>query len=302
MTVAIFALLLGLAGAYTVRQVLQQPQAAAAAAAAAPRNQTIAFASTDLVPGKVLAMGDIVIMSLSAEQVKRRKVPADAMTNSQYLVGRILKNTLKKGEPFLTTDLYAEGLGPTVGERLKPGYRAVTIPVTDLAAVSGFATTGSMVDVLFRAEEREGVAEATFTLVEGVEVLAYGQSTVPGSRTGRSAVAGMVTLAVTPKQASALQLATGHGEMMLTVRNPEDIAAGGSPTRMTLDQLLGVQYSGPRRMEIYRGGSRQTLLFQNNQVVGDDLTTTPQPQTAPVAAQPAGGVDVTSAVRPNGGN
>jgi pilus assembly protein CpaB len=302
MTVAIFALLLGLAGAYTVRQVLQQPQAAAAAAAVAPRNQTIAFASTELVPGKTLSMGDIVMMSLSPDQLKRRKVPADAMTSSQFLVGRILKNALKKGEPFLTTDLYAEGLGPTVGERLKPGFRAVTIPVSDLAAVSGFATPGSMVDVLFRAEEREGVSEATFTLVEGVEVLAYGQSTVPGSRSGRAATsAGMVTLAVTPKQAASLQLATGHGEMMLTVRNPQDVVSGDAPSRMTLDQLLGVQYSGPRRMEIYRGGSRQTLLFQNNQVVGDDLTSTPRTQ-APVVAQPNGGVDVTAADRPNVGN
>ena len=78
MTVAIFALLLGLAGAYTVRQVLQQPSAAAAAAAA-PRNQSIAFASTDLTPGKTLTLGDIVMMSLSPDQLKRRKVPADAM-------------------------------------------------------------------------------------------------------------------------------------------------------------------------------------------------------------------------------
>lgn len=296
MTVAIFALLLGLAGAYTVRQVLQQPQAAAAAAAAAPRNQTIAFASTELVPGKVLALGDIVMMSLSPDQVKRRKVPADAMTSSQFLVGRILKNPLKKGDPFLTTDLYPEGLGPTVSERLKPGFRAVTIPVTDLAAVSGFATPGSLVDVLFRTEEREGLAETTFSLVEGVEVLAYGQSTVPGSRAGRTAApAGMVTLAVTPKQAAALQLATGHGEMTLAVRHPEDVAAGNNPSRMTLDQLLGVQYSGPRRMEIYRGGARQTLLFQNNQVIGDDLTAAPGTQPVRAANQNPSGVNVTAA-------
>ena len=304
MTVAIFALLLGLAGAYTVRQVLQQPSAAAAAAAAAPRNQSIAFASTDLTPGKTLTLGDIVMMSLSPDQLKRRKVPADAMAGSQFLVGRILKSPLKKGDPFLTTDLYPDGLGPSVADRLKPGFRAVTISVSDLAAVSGFASPGSYVDVMFRVEQRDLSPETTLTLVEGVEVLAYGQSTVPGTRAGAK---GMVTLAVTPKQAAALQVATGHGEMMLAMRSPNDLASSGDGNRTTLDQLLGQQYAGPRRLEIYRGGARQTLLFQNNQVVGDDYTSAPArgPATplvnAPVGAAPNGDVGVTAVTRtPNG--
>ncbi len=173
MTVAIFALLTGLAGAYTVRQYLQQPKAEATPAGASAQ-PTIALASTDLVAGKTLVLGDIVVMSLSPEQVKRRNVPADAMTNTQFIVGRVLKNALKRGDSFLTTDLYPDGMGPSVVERLKPGLRAVTVPVTDLAAVSGFATPGSMVDVLFRVEARGTIPETLVTLVENVEVLANG--------------------------------------------------------------------------------------------------------------------------------
>jgi pilus assembly protein CpaB len=285
MTVAIFALLTGLAGAYTVRQYLQQPKAEAAAAARV-RNTTIAMASTDLVAGKTLVLGDIVVMSLSPEQVKRRNVPADAMTNTQFIVGRVLKNALKKGDSFLTTDLYPDGMGPSVVERLKPGLRAVTVPVTDLAAVSGFATPGSMVDVLFRVEARGTIPETLVTLVENVEVLANGQSTVPGVRGKIGAQLGMVTLAVTPKQASSLQVAIGHGDMTLAMRNPDDVAADAGQSRMTLDQLLGMQYFGPKRMEIIRGGSRETLLFQDNQFLGSDQVNGGAPAAAPVTTNP----------------
>lgn len=281
MTVAIFALLTGLGGAYTVRQYLQQPKAEAAPAARV-RNSSIAVASTDLVAGKTLVLGDIVVMSLSPEQIKRRNIPADAMTNTQFIVGRVLKEPLKKGDHFLTTSLYPDGMGPSVVERLKPGFRAVTVPVTDMAAVSGFATPGSMVDVLFRVEARGTTPEVLMTLVENVEVLAYGQSTVPGIRSKVGTAVGMVTLAVTPKQASSLQVAAGHGDMTLVMRNPEDFAAEEGQKRMTLDQLLGLEFSGPKRMEIIRGGSRETLLFENNQFLGSDQVNSPAPVGAPV--------------------
>lgn len=313
MTVAIFALLLGLAGAYTVRQYMQPAPKAEAAAPKPPVNQGVAFASNDLIPGKVISFGDIVVMSLSPEQVKRRKLPPDAMTNTRFIIGRTLKTPLKKGDPFLTTDLYPEGMGPSVVERLKPGLRALTIPVNDLAAVSGFATPGSTVDVLFRSEESDVRPETLMTIVENVEVLAHGQSVVPGMKDSTTAgrPTGMVTLAVSPEQAASLQVAIGHGELSLALRNPGDATlATGERSRMTLDRLMGIEgRNQPRRIEVFHGGSRQILQFQDNAFLDERFSgrnaepirtsqsapaqsapaATPNPAAAAVPADRAGG-------------
>lgn len=315
MTVAIFALLIGLAGAYTVRQYLTRP-APAEAVVRPPAPQVISLASNDLSSGKTIAMGDIVVAPMTIEEIKRRKIPGDAMTSPTMLIGRILKNPITKGKPFLTSDLYPDGMGPTVAERLKPGFRAVTVPVTDIAAVSGFATPGSMVDVLFRAAAQEELPETGMTLVERVEVLAYGASVVTGmkEKSRGSTPANMVTLAVTPRQAAALQVVVGHGELSLALRNPDDppLFADGVAPKLTLEQLLGLSRPSASRLEIYYGASRQTLKFDRSVLVDeqwDGQPLSPPNPAAPPAPQPepdnaAGDPEVTtSRVRatPRGG-
>lgn len=275
MTVAIFALLMGLAGAYTVRQYLNKPEAAPVVAPTPPRPPaTIPLASLDLVAGKVISLGDMAVVPLTSDL--RKKVGGDAMTNARQLVGRILKAPLKKGEPFLTTSLYAEGMGPSVVERLQPGFRAVTVHVNNIGSVAGFAGPGTVVDVLFRASARNHLPETTVTLLQKVEVLAFGEGVVPGVKhtgaTPQSSQQGMVTLAVSPAQANALKVVEGQGEMSLAIRGTDDdtlLAAGTLPT-LTLDQLLGIRPPpAPTSMEIYRGGSRQTLIFDKQQVVDE---------------------------------
>jgi pilus assembly protein CpaB len=170
--------------------------------------------------------------------------------------------------------LYAEGTGPNLGEKLKPGHRAVTLSIADTGAVGGFAAPGSVVDVLFRVTPRRGsrnttVPEATIRLLEGVEVLALGSSSTPGSRSGTSSNnnTSSVTLAVTADQANALKVVEGRGELSLALRNPNEAAIAGTSAKMTLEELLGIKPDAPPFIaEIYRGTSRQTVTFERDQV------------------------------------
>ena len=168
--VAIFAVLFGLVGAYAVRKSMQKPEKETPE----PRMSIVPVASIDLEPGRRLTLGDVALLRLTDEQVKDRGFPEGYMTNPQQIIGRILRDPNKQGEVFLTQQFYPEGMGPSIAERLKPGFRAVTVPIAANAAVSGMATPGSFVDVIFRTEARaeENLPATPVTLLESVEVLA----------------------------------------------------------------------------------------------------------------------------------
>src|SRR5207248_7229366 len=115
--------------------------------------------------------------------------------------------------------------------------------------------------------------ETTVKLLQKVEVLAYGETTFPGSKgtaPANSTQSATVTLAVSPAQANALKVVEGQGEMSLAIRGTDDesLLADGTLPTLTLQTLLGIRSPDqPTSMEIYRGGSRQTLIFDKQQVV-----------------------------------
>ena len=232
----IFAVLFALAAAYVVRSFLERkPEPAEAKAAAVETTMQVPSASATLLAGRTISLGDIAMRQLEIEAVRKKidakELPADFMTNPEQIVGRILREPVKVGDGFSAAIFYAEGTGPSVADKLKPGLRAVTITVSDTGLVSGFASPTTLVDVLFRSEKLDNFPETTFTLIEGIEVLAVGRSSypnsvrverVPGDR-GLDLV--QATLAVTPKQASILRVLEGRGEMSLSLRSPDERSA-----------------------------------------------------------------------------
>lgn len=221
MTVAIFAILVGLGGAFVVRQHLHQP-GVPPLPELAPSNVVVPVALTDLEPGRDLTLNDIAMRSFTPEEFAKTEFAKLAyMRQSPQIVGRTLKTSLKQGQAFLPEDLYPEGMGPDLAERLQAGYRAVTVPIENIGAVLGFARAGSFVDVLFRVEPEEDRPEVTMTLLERVEVLAIDSYTTPGQQV-QLEQDGSVTLAVTPHQAKMLKVVEGRGALTLTLRNPED--------------------------------------------------------------------------------
>lgn len=271
MIVLIFAVLFGLVGAYAVRRHLEKPAPVEVAKPAPPPVEpmvTIPMASTDLVPGRELRLGDIALTRATRTQMKKMSLPPEFMGNPQQIIGRILRDPLKKGEAFQSSNFYPEGMGPTISERLKPGLRAVTIGVRGTGILSGLASVGSIVDVLFRTTESptKEIPEATITLLEGVEVLAVQENIVPGAK-NPSTVAS-VTLAVSSTQANALKIAEGRGEFSLALRSNGDETLVMHSGPQTLESLLHLpKRPKPQQIEVYRGGSRSIISFDRGKVV-----------------------------------
>ena len=226
----IFAVLFASAGAYVVRSYLQVNEPEPEPSPVRAEVMQVPFASAELLPGRAITMGDIGVRQMQRDAVvqliEEQKLPDNFMTNPEQIVGRILRKPVATDDTFTSDLFYPEGTGPTVADRLKPGFRAVTIDVTDTGLVAGFASPATLVDVLFRSDELENFPETTFTVVEGIEVLAVGRSSYPGSQAdvdGEQEV--HATLAVTPKQASVLRVLDGRGEMTLALRSPNERAA-----------------------------------------------------------------------------
>lgn len=262
--VGIFAVLFGLVGAYGVRKYFQAEKPAPLPPTA-PARQVVPVASGDLESGRTLVLGDVALWRLLPEEIdkmiKDGKLPKQYMTNPQQIIGRILKTPLKQSQAFQTTDLYPEGSGPTIAEKLAPGLRAVTIPVEGTGALGGYDGPGSYVDIVFRAQPdvKAGIPETTVTLLEGVQVLAVEEAdkrAPPGAK-----LSNRVTLAVTAAQANALKIAENRGTFSLSLRSPEDVEVAASNEPQTLDRLLNVPVREQFTTSIYRGGSPSAVSF-----------------------------------------
>lgn len=287
MTVGIFAVLFALVGAYALRAALVSEPAPLPPP---PRAVNVPFASNDLPSGRKVAQGDMVLVPMTEAQIHERKLPLEQlMVNTDQIVGRILNKPIKLGTPFLTTDFFVEGTGPNVAELLKPGLRAITIPMDDLHAVGGEIVPGSVVDVLFRTAPKPAVRmlrqpeirETTVTLMEGIEVLSVGRTSTVGRRVGEeldvrnvnmaalSQPVGYqpirsVTLAVTPEQANIFKTVLGRGDISLVLRAP-NAANAATIDQMTLEKLLGlVDPKPPVTTDIYVGGNRKVHSFQTD--------------------------------------
>lgn len=267
--VGMFAILFGLLGAYGVKAyITQEPPPPAQETKVV--TVSVPLAAMDLPAGRTVADGDVMMMPMTPEQIAKAKLPAIWMDKVAQITGRTLREPIKQGRPFEPTSFYPKGIGPNVAEDLKPGERAVTIPIKNDAVDGTFVTPGAIVDVLFRAtpDEKADVPDATVTLLSRVRILAVGQITVAGTiaaaqEAGKTQA---VTLAVNPTQARALKVVEGRGTLTLVLRNPADNAPADTGGPTTLPGLLGMkETTRPFVSEIYRRGGLATLTFVDGQ-------------------------------------
>ncbi|MES2789502.1 MAG: Flp pilus assembly protein CpaB [Planctomycetota bacterium] len=269
MAAAIFAILIGLTGAFAVRQYLHNsPVVAAVEKPEVVRPLMIPTASNDLPAGRTLTLSDIVITSVKPADLKKTKFyQKPFMPNVQQILGRTLVAEHKKGEAFLPENLYPEGMGPSVIESLRPGFRAVSIPIKNIQAVAGFARPGSVVDVIYRSKPHNGNPEMAMTLLERVELLAVGEISYEGHKVSKvlGEKGSSVTVAVTPIQAKALKIVEDKGDLTLALRRNEDnmvLPVSNGSDAMTLEQLLGLPINRrATQVDIYHGSRLKRVHF-----------------------------------------
>ena len=156
------------------------------------------------------AVSRISASMVTTKAVPVSLVPPDVFTSQEALVGRVTKMQIAPGLPITRAMLAPPGAEPGLGARIPPGYRAVSVRVTEESAVAGFITPGCRVDVSSMQGNQVGRSRL---ILANVEVGAVGQSMSRAGPDGKLArVFKSVTLFLAPNQVQILNSAIGRGQ------------------------------------------------------------------------------------------
>ena len=162
-------------------------------------------------------------------------VPVRGMlTRVQDATNRALITDVAENEPILESKLAPIEAGAGLSAAIPEGMRAMSVAVNDVVGVAGFVTPGTMVDIMVTGALSEpgprggSGGNITRTILENVRVLAAGQK-VEQSVDGKPQNVPVITLLVTPEDASKLAMASTEGKIQLALRNTIDSGVTNPP-------------------------------------------------------------------------
>ncbi len=209
------------------------------------KRSVVMVAARDLPIGTLLKRTDIRRVAITV-----RDLPKGALFAEKDALNRVLLYPVSVNEPLTLSKLSSPSTAEGVAATIEPGYRAVSVQITDVSSVSGFIQPGSRVDVLYT---RPGsMAEAiTSTILQNVKVLAMGKNlSVVQTADPKAPKITVATLIVTPQEAQKLELAKNQGKISLALRNPQDTMTAettGPVTTEILDPVISARLARARR-------------------------------------------------------
>lgn len=174
----------------------------------------------------------------------------------EEFTGSVVRVDMRVGEPVFADRLVKAGDQGFMAALLKPGYRAIAVPIKQETAAAGFVLPDDRVDVLVTGTITVGSDTESRSIVrsdlvlEDIRVLAIDQVIEPPSNDNNkpAAVTGAVaTLELTPDDAEVLTTAGKLGEISLALRglrseepaSGQTIASSAHPRARILQQAVG---------------------------------------------------------------
>ena len=195
--------------------VNQQAQTQQAAVELKP----IVVAARD-IPARMVITPDM----LTKTQRPISEIEPQAIAEPAAIKGDVALTSIPAGSTITATKV---GQPAEVGltARLKPGMRAVSIPVDRVKSVSNLVQPGDRVDVLASVSAGGDSGQPkTYTIIRGALVLAINSQLEQAGPTPApdSGAAATVTLGVTPQQADLLTVADLNTTLRLALRSPQE--------------------------------------------------------------------------------
>jgi pilus assembly protein CpaB len=226
----------------------------------------IVVAATDL------GLGTALTADVLATATRPAGDAADTFSRPEDVVGRIVRRSVPAGQALTSAD-FVTNVDYEVTQSLRPGQRAMAVPLSRVDSVGALLQAGDYVDVLLALEENDAlnpivvnnpnaghtsldgaVADPYISIdtyinnttvkvvVQNVQVLATVQrATDEGNNVDPAALGPevVVILAVTPQQSEVIRFAQLDGNVSLVLRAPADSsAADTSTTGITLKWLV----------------------------------------------------------------
>ena len=202
--------------------------------------RSVLVARADLRRGQILRPEDLVWQVWPEGGIDKNYVVLGAGKTPESFSGWVAKDPVGAGEPVTGAKIIAPGDRGFLAAVLRPGMRAISVPVTVTSGISGFIFPGDSVDLLLTYqvpspptsgdEQKKNVYEhkAAATVMRNIRVIGIDQRLE--SKAGEAVVAHTATFEVTPKQSEGIALASEIGKVALTLRSlvpaPGEPAAG----------------------------------------------------------------------------
>jgi pilus assembly protein CpaB len=226
--------------------------------------------------------GQIITPAMVELRTVNTPTPPGAIKKLMLVMGKTPKIPLPVGEM-----IYQDNLTDTNDQiQVANGMRAITIELDAVDALNGALTAGAHVDVLCTILGKDG--GVTRTILQNTTLVAVKSgSRLPVNAAGEKF---LVTVAVTPKQAELLTLASEVGKFNLALRNEADQHKGkvsgsdlstlidgekpvlfsqSKPPGLPDDLLERLPYPGQLspavsnfQMQVFRGNGSETIGFK----------------------------------------
>jgi pilus assembly protein CpaB len=181
-----------------------------------------------VVAAKSIPVGTIV----TKDHVKlvawpqRNPVPS-SFTKIEDVLNRGAIVEVAENEPLTEIKLAALGAGGGLPPTIPEGMRAISVKTNEVVGVAGFVVPGTRVDVVVILGKNDATGEPiSRAVVSNVQVLTAGTrfDQEQAKAEGKPIPSTVVTLLVTPEDAERISLAANEGQIVLTLRNPLDVA------------------------------------------------------------------------------
>jgi len=212
------------------------------------------------------------------DKVPRQFLPGNVLQqkNVEVYLGQPLKDNVKEGSMIVTDDFEVSEVNKDLASKIPKGERAMALKVDNISGVSGLLKPGDRVDILgtFPVSGKDQVVPSgggkaatgymTMTLLQNVTLLAVGQQAT--RQTGETARRGSgyssVTMSVTIEEAELLTIAQTRGDLMLLLRNSNDVKIG----RVKRKTLRGVL----ENLEVINERKKERVQKQRKREKSDD--------------------------------
>ena len=190
----------------------------------------------DMSEGDKLMESDIEMFETMrfANAANTLEIPWDRRTD---VIGSPLRSMVRKGDILTWRDfkqVFSKDDRTGLPAQTRSGWRAISIPVSQVSSVSGLIRPNNFVDVIgtFHFPDAKGDASldtVTMTILQRVKVLATGADIGYAQQNGAQANASAmgrsystVTLELTPKEVEMIIFAQQKGSLTLSLRSYED--------------------------------------------------------------------------------